>query len=74
MLPEPPGKFVPSRLARHGIAGIPFEHADALAVAELPELHDDPFDRALIAQALARKLRVVTSDARFAEYGVPVVW
>src|SRR4051812_22510717 len=63
-LPEPPRKFVVTRLARHSIAGLAFEHSDALAVAELPEHHDDPFDRALIAQALERDLAVVTSDER----------
>jgi len=73
-LPEPPQKFVPSRMVRHGITGIAFEHTDALAVAMLPDLHDDPFDRALIAQALERDLAVVTSDARFEAYGVTVEW
>jgi PIN domain nuclease of toxin-antitoxin system len=73
-LPEPPGKFVPSRMARHTISGISFEHSDALAIAALPSIHDDPFDRALIAQALARKLIVVTSDERFEAYGVSVEW
>jgi PIN domain nuclease of toxin-antitoxin system len=73
-LPEPPAKFVPSRLARHSITGLAFEHTDALAVAALPALHEDPFDRALIAQALERDLTMVTSDARFADYGVRVEW
>jgi PIN domain nuclease of toxin-antitoxin system len=73
-LPEPPQKFVPSRMSRHGITGIAFEHTDALAVALLPELHDDPFDRALIAQALERDLPIITSDARFEAYGVAVEW
>jgi PIN domain nuclease of toxin-antitoxin system len=73
-LPESPAKFVPSRMARHSIGGLAFEHTDALAVATLPDLHDDPFDRALIAQALERDLAIVTSDSRFADYGVSVEW
>jgi len=73
-LPESPPKFVPSRMVRHGITGIAFEHTDALAVAALPDLHDDPFDRALIAQALERELVIVTSDARFEAYGVDIEW
>ncbi len=74
VLPEPPKKFVLARLARHSIAGLAFEHSDALAVADLPDHHDDPFDRALIAQALERDLAVVTSDDRFEAYGVAVEW
>ena len=73
-LPEPPAKFVPSRLAKHSIAGLSFEHTDALAVATLPAVHEDPFDRALIAQAFERDLVIVTSDERFGEYGVRVEW
>jgi len=43
-------------------------------VGDLPDHHDDPFDRALIAQALERDLAVVTSDERFEEYGVTIEW
>jgi len=73
-LPEPPHKFVPSRMSAHAILGLAFEHSDALAIALLPEHHDDPFDRALIAQALERDLVVITSDDRFEDYGVKVEW
>lgn len=73
-LPDAPAKFVPSRMSAHSISGLGFEHSDALAVAALTEHHDDPFDRALIAQALERKLTIITSDARFADYGVPTEW
>lgn len=38
-----------------------------------PRSRADPFDRMLIAQALEKGLTVLTSDARFAEYGVPVL-
>jgi PIN domain nuclease of toxin-antitoxin system len=43
-------------------------------VAELPHHHKDPFDRMLIAQAKVHGLAVVTSDPRFANYGVDVIW
>lgn len=73
-LPEHPKKFVPSRMAAHSIAGLAFEHTDALVVADLPPIHDDPFDRALIAQALEHELPIITADDRFEEYGVRVEW
>ncbi|HTL33573.1 MAG TPA: type II toxin-antitoxin system VapC family toxin [Kofleriaceae bacterium] len=74
VLPRPPGKFVPSEMAKHGIAGLAFEHSDALAVAALPGHHDDPFDRALIAQAIERDLPIITSDSQFDDYDVKVEW
>jgi PIN domain nuclease of toxin-antitoxin system len=43
-------------------------------VAQLPLHHRDPFDRLLIAQALAGGHAVVTSDTRFEPYGVKVIW
>lgn len=41
-------------------------------LAGLPRLHNDPFDRMIIAQALAEGLTVMTSDGAFG-YGVPVL-
>lgn len=44
-----------------------------LRLETLPMLHNDPFDRMLIAQALADNLVVVTADEAFATYGVQVL-
>src|SRR5689334_15357665 len=43
--------------------------AHALAVAALPPLHRDPFDRMLVAQARAEPLRLLTADRTVAAYG-----
>jgi PIN domain nuclease of toxin-antitoxin system len=43
-------------------------------VARLPLHHGDPFDRLLIAQALAEGCAVATSNHRFVDYGVAVIW
>jgi PIN domain nuclease of toxin-antitoxin system len=40
----------------------------------LPELHSDPFDRMLIAQALSEQLRLVSADRAFGGYPVQTVW
>jgi len=50
-----------------------FTVAHAEQLYALPWHHRDPFDRMIIAQALADKLPVVTTDRRFAEYGVQVL-
>ena len=41
----------------------------ALAIAALPPLHRDPFDRMLVAQARAEPLRLLTVDRKVAAYG-----
>lgn len=40
----------------------------AAGVAGLPPHHNDPFDRLLVAQALAEPLRLLTADAVLAPY------
>lgn len=47
------------------------DHAHRLA--ELPPLHRDPFDRMLVAQAMAERLTVVTRDPDIARYPVRVL-
>ena len=46
----------------------------AHATASLPPHHHDPFDRLLIAQAKLEGCAIVTRDAAFPAYGVPVIW
>ena len=46
------------------------EHA--VAVAALPALHRDPFDRLLVAQSIVEGITLLTSDPRVAQYPAPV--
>ena len=46
------------------------EHA--VAVANLPPLHKDPFDRLLVAQSIVEGITLLTSDPRVAQYPAPV--
>ena len=46
------------------------EHA--VAVANLPPLHRDPFDRILVAQSVVEGITLLTSDPRVAQYPAPV--
>lgn len=52
---------------------MPISVAHAAAAGHLPRHHEDPFDRMLIAQALAEGLTVVTRDKRFDDYGIPLL-
>jgi PIN domain nuclease of toxin-antitoxin system len=42
--------------------------AHAARVARLPRIHDDPFDRLLVAQAMHEPLRLITADRLLARY------
>lgn len=72
-LPEPPASYVPSRLQRQGVVGMPIEHRHAVAVATLPRHHRDPFDRLLIAQAQTETMAIVTVDPAFDSYDINVL-
>jgi PIN domain nuclease of toxin-antitoxin system len=53
---------------------LPIRASHVTALAALPMLHRDPFDRILIAQALAEGLDFVTSDAPIGSYPVRAIW
>jgi PIN domain nuclease of toxin-antitoxin system len=53
---------------------LPILLAHLRAFEALPLHHRDPFDRLLIAQALAEGIPIATGDRVFAAYGVQVVW
>lgn len=45
-----------------------------MALAALPLLHKDPFDRILVAQAKAEGLALVTNDASIRGYPIETLW
>ncbi|MDQ2949692.1 MAG: type II toxin-antitoxin system VapC family toxin [Acidobacteriota bacterium] len=47
---------------------LPYTTAHAMQMFDLPLHHGDPFDRMLIATALAEDLPILSGDALFREY------
>lgn len=56
-------------IAASGFFELPVRPAHAAGVAKLALHHNDPFDRLLIAQALAEPLRLLTADTALTQYG-----
>ena len=52
-----------------GFRLLPVTGEHAAAVARLPPIHNDPFDRMLVAQAKTEPLLFLTNDAALAGYG-----
>lgn len=72
-----PGFHVhPSDLAQNllanGYVELPITGRHAIATADLPMLHHDPFDRIMIAQALVEQIVLITVDKRVARYPGPI--
>ena len=55
-------------LADLGITLLPYTTAHAMRLFDLPLHHGDPFDRMLIATALAEDLLILSADTLFREY------
>lgn len=51
-----------------GAATLPLRPAHISAVYDLPAIHKDPYDRALIGQAYIEELTLVTFDREIAKY------
>lgn len=68
---------VDARLLRRGLLDngygeLPIGSDHAVAVAGLPPVHRDPFDRLLVAQAMVEGITLLTTDALVARYPGPV--
>ena len=66
----PPGRATELTAARV----LPIRASHVTALAALPMLHRDPFDRILIAQAIAEGLDLVTNDEPIRAYPVQTIW
>lgn len=51
-----------------GLIELPVSAAHAAGVARLPRIHQDPFDRLLVAQSLAEPLTLISNDVVLARY------
>ncbi len=74
-LPLPAAAFVTESIRQHGISELAVDTPIAIAAAGLPHIHNDPFDRILIATALVHGLDLFSKDTVLPRYpGLNVVW
>lgn len=73
ILPGDPSEFFNEVVENYGLTVAPLSLQVMSKSVELPPIHKDPADRFIIATALENSLTVITTDRRFAEYGIPVL-
>lgn len=74
-LPVPARAFVERALQQHGVEEIPVDVTIAMGAVDLPDIHNDPFDRLIIATALTHACPVLSRDAVLPRYpGLTVLW
>lgn len=73
-LPARPEHFISEQLALNAIESLPVRMSHALHVYTLPDYHQDPFDRMLVAQSQLENLPIITADPLFSRYPVRTIW
>jgi len=74
VLPRPPDQLIPAERDARAILPLPIDEESALHVSRLPDLHRDPFDRILVAQAIVHGLTIVTPDPLVLQYPARTMW
>jgi PIN domain nuclease of toxin-antitoxin system len=65
---EADADMLADEISEAGFRELPVRAQHAAGVAKLPLHHADPFDRLLIAQAIAEPLKLLTADKSLARY------
>ena len=65
---------LPALLDAFAFERLPVTDAHAWAVRALPPVHNDPFDRLLVAQAVCERATIVSADTAFDAYAVTRIW
>ncbi len=73
-LPDAPERFLVDLPVEAGFRLIHVQPRHVAALAELPVIHADPFDRMLVAQALVEDFDLVTGDEQLRRYPVRTLW
>ncbi len=69
-LPQSPEQYIPQQRQRHLIRSLDVDEASICQLINLPALHNDPFDRLLICQAIHYGLAFATVDSHILVYPV----
>ncbi len=73
-LAQPFEMLIPQQMDLNGIKSMNIEMSHLVIVSSLPFHHRDPFDRLLIAQAIAEGLPIVSADSSFDAYTIQRLW
>jgi len=73
-LTEPPKEFIANRIQTNALIELPISMIHALALQNMPLHHKDPFDRLLVAQAMANQIPLLSADQQLSAYDIERLW
>ncbi len=62
------------KIFENGFQILPISFEDTLIISSLPLFHRDPFDRIIIAQAMANNLTIISRDEHLGAYDIKQIW
>ena len=71
---RPLSQLILNQQVQNGLNVLPVEPSHIYALQSLPDVHRDPFDRIMIAQAIVEDLSFVSADSACRQYPVPTLW
>jgi PIN domain nuclease of toxin-antitoxin system len=73
-LEMPIKELIESQQQANDLQILPVELRHVFELNNLTSLHNDPFDRILIAQSNAEGLTIVSKDQKLSDYPVTIIW
>ncbi len=73
-LAEPVDGFIARHLEENAFQPLSITMRHTFELEAMPDLHRDPFDRMLVAQAIAEDMSLVTGDQAIRAYPVSTIW
>ncbi|MGB5157585.1 type II toxin-antitoxin system VapC family toxin [Desulfobacterium sp. N47] len=67
-------ELIESQQKENDLKILPIELKHIFELNNLPNIHNDPFDRLLIAQSNLEGITLVSKDNKFSSYPVSVLW
>ncbi|MCL2195086.1 MAG: type II toxin-antitoxin system VapC family toxin [Oscillospiraceae bacterium] len=61
-------------ISGYDLTVLPIEGEHLKGIAKLPFIHKDPFDRLIVATAIAEELTIITADENMQKYDVSWLW
>jgi PIN domain nuclease of toxin-antitoxin system len=73
-IPTAPDNFILEEVRENSFSMLSINPSHIFELQNLPNIHNDPFDRILVAQAKNDRLSLLTNDNHIGKYNVDIVW
>ena len=73
-IPTSPDTFIIDEIQKNSFSVLPITPPHVFELLNLPNIHNDPFDRILISQSKNERLPFLTNDKIIQRYRVDTIW